>query len=82
MHTMVQPAQGAALVSKSGFGNAAPAEYLQLSETGAMSWVRDPMAATSFPSMRDATRMAVRLPARLRAYGLRRDVEVTLNQLH
>jgi hypothetical protein len=82
MQTIVQAAQGAALVSKSGFNEAAPAEYLQLSETGAMSWVRDPIAATAFPSMRDATRMAMRLPASLRAYGLRRDVEVTLNRLH
>lgn len=82
MLTMTQPAQNAALVSKSGLSETAPAEYLQLSETGAMSWVRDPLAATPFPSMRDATRMAMRLPARFRAYGLRRDVEVTLHQLH
>lgn len=82
MQTMTQPAKGAALVSKSGFTEAAPAEYLQLSDAGAMSWVRDPLAATAFPTMRDATRMAMRLPARLRAYGLRRDVEVTLSQLH
>jgi hypothetical protein len=82
MHAMIQPAPGAALVSKSGLSEAAPAEYLRLSDTGSMSWVHDPLAATAFPSMRDATRMAMRLPASLRAYGLRRDVEVTLNRLH
>ena len=82
MQTMIEPRGGAALVSKSGLSGAGPAEYLLLSDTGAASWVTDPLAATTFETMRDATRMAMRLPARLRAYGLRRDVEVTLSQLN
>ncbi len=71
-------AQGGALVSKSGPNQSSPAEYLQLSENGAMTWVKDPVAATPFPSMRDAMRMAMRLPARLRAFGLPRDAEMRL----
>jgi hypothetical protein len=69
---------GGALVSKTGPSQSSPAEYLRLSEDGAMSWVHDPVAATSFPSMRDATRMALRLPARLRAYGMPRHTEMAL----
>lgn len=82
MQTMIPPGHDAALVSKSGSNDAAPAEYLLVSDAGGTTWVRDPLAATAFPSMRDATRMAMRLPARLRAYGLRRDAEVILNRLH
>jgi hypothetical protein len=68
----VTPDRGGALVSKSGPSQSSPAEYLRLTDDGAMSWVRDPLAATPFPSMRDATRVALRLPAKLRAYGLPR----------
>jgi hypothetical protein len=57
-----------AVVSKSDPGR--PSEYLRLGEAGAMSWVQDPTAATPFPSLRDATRVALRLPAKLRAFGL------------
>jgi hypothetical protein len=60
-----------ALVSKCG--PSTPAEYLQLTDEGAMTWVRDPVEATSFPSMRDATRIALRLPARLRAFSIPRE---------
>jgi len=69
---------GGAVVSKSGPSQSSPDEYLRLSEDGAMSWVHDPVAATSFPSMRDATRMALRLPAKLRAYGMPRHAEMAL----
>ncbi len=68
-------AQGGALVSKSGPSQASPAEYLCLGDDGAMSWVRDPHAATAFASMRDATRVALHLPAKLRAFGLPRTTE-------
>lgn len=57
-----------ALVSKCN--PSAPEEYLQLSDDGAMSWVHDPLIATPFASMRDATRMALRLPAKLRAFSI------------
>jgi len=67
------PSQCGALVSKSGPSQSSPAEYLRLSDDGAMTWVKDPLAATAFPSMRDATRMATRLPAKLRAFGLPRE---------
>ena len=43
--------------------------YLQLAEDGREVWVSDQSSATAFASMREATRQATRLPARLRAFG-------------
>ena len=54
------------------------ATYL-LMAAGAPQWVRDPFAASTFASMREATRMALRLPSGLRAYGLPRDAELALH---
>ena len=48
--------------------------YLRLTEDGATEWVASQSDATAFASMREATRHATRLPARLRAFGIpRRD---------
>lgn len=48
--------------------------YLRLAADGAMDWVAAQRDATPFSSMREATRQATRLPARLRAFGVpRRD---------
>lgn len=48
--------------------------YLRLGEDGAIDWASSQTEATAFPSMREATRHATRLPARLRAFGVpRRD---------
>lgn len=44
--------------------------YLQITPAGVAAWVEDPAAATAFASMREATRMALRLPGTLRAFGL------------
>ena len=51
--------------------------YLVLSSEGAPSWVSEPEAATSFPSMREAMRAAMRLPSTIKAYGLPRAPELT-----
>lgn len=59
-----------------------PASYLLLTPQGRAAWTTDPSCATSFASMREATRMAMRLPSSLRAFGLPRDVEVALSKLH
>ncbi len=48
--------------------------FLHLTETGGVEWVQDPDAATPFPSLREANRMAVRLPAQQRAFGVPRDL--------
>jgi hypothetical protein len=56
--------------------------YLLMSSTGAPQWVDDPGAATAFPSMREATRAAMRLPSHVRAYGLPRDPELSLHNTH
>lgn len=48
--------------------------YLRMADDGCLDWVSDPTTATPFGSMREATRHAARLPARLRAFGVpRRD---------
>ncbi|MBI1199591.1 MAG: hypothetical protein GC203_17150 [Phenylobacterium sp.] len=46
--------------------------YLRLTPAGAAEWVTDPASATAFDTLREATRMAMRLPAGLRAFGLPR----------
>lgn len=46
--------------------------YLRLSEDGSTEWVACQSDATPFASMREATRHATRLPARLRAFGIPR----------
>jgi hypothetical protein len=56
--------------------------YLLVNSTGAPVWVDDPEAATAFASMREAARMAMRLPAVLRAFGLPRDAELAVRQVH
>ena len=48
--------------------------FLHLTETGAAEWVLDQDAATPFASMREAARMAVRLPAERRAFGVPREL--------
>ena len=44
--------------------------YLRVSAEGAPTWIDDPEGATAFASMREAARMASRLPANLKAFGL------------
>lgn len=44
--------------------------YLRVSKTGESEWVTLQADATPFESMREATRQATRLPARLRAFGV------------
>jgi hypothetical protein len=44
--------------------------YLHVTDGGAFEWVGDPEAATPFVSMREAARMAVRLPSGQRAFGV------------
>ena len=52
----------------------ASSAYLRLTETGVLDWVSAQSEATPFGSMREATRHATRLPARLKAFGVpRRD---------
>lgn len=55
---------------------AEPTKYLWVNANGALEWVADPAQATAFASMREAARMALRLPAAVRAFGLPRDVEL------
>jgi hypothetical protein len=64
---LVSRATGAAM-----FGD----RYLVVAENGRYEWTNDPSKATAFASMREAARMALRLPATLRAFGLLRDIEV------
>jgi hypothetical protein len=66
-----------ALVAKSDTSD--HATYLLLTPDGKTLWVERPDAATAFESMRDAARMAARLPASLRAFGLPRSAELALH---
>jgi hypothetical protein len=44
--------------------------FLHVTDAGVFEWVGDPEAATPFASMREATRMALRLPSGQRAFGV------------
>jgi len=70
-----------AIVSRRGERADESACYLALSADGQPSWTSDPQHATTFVSMREAARMAFRLPANLRAYGLPLSVEM-FNRMH
>lgn len=56
--------------------------YLLITPAGAANWIEDPARATTFASMREAARVALRLPARLRAFGLPREPELAVRSLH
>jgi len=62
-----------AVVSKAAEEEAA---YLRLCPDGAIAWVKDPAAATAFGSMKEAARMALRLPSGERAFGMPLQVEL------
>jgi hypothetical protein len=49
--------------------------YLRLTPAGQAVWTDDPASATPFASMKEAFRMASRLPASLRAFSLPRPME-------
>jgi hypothetical protein len=71
-----------AVVSRPSLRETDPAVYLMLSPHGQADWTNDPSTATAFASMREATRMAMRLPSSLRAFSLLRDVEVAFSTSH
>jgi hypothetical protein len=74
LHTTdFRPAVRPAVVSKA---HASDTQYLRLDPNGSALWVADPARATAFDSMREATRMAMRLPAAERAFGLPLEVEL------
>lgn len=50
--------------------------YLLVLPTGRYDWTSNPTEATAFASMREAMRMALKLPSTLRAFSLLRDIEV------
>jgi len=45
-------------------------DFLFINPRGAPEWTSDPAAAMTFESMREAMRMAMRLPASVRAFSL------------
>ena len=59
-----------AIVSRRQLFPQAHQSYLRVSPQGAATWIDDPEQATAFASMREAARMALRLPAGLKAFGL------------
>ncbi len=72
----------AALVSKRPMRPTDPSLYLLLTPEGRAIWIEDPDLATAFPSMREAMRASLRLPAGVRAFGMPREVERGIRRLH
>lgn len=68
MSVLPSPVAAGAIVSKVD-PVAHTACYLLVTD-GVLEWVGDPEAATPFASMREAARMAVRLPSGQRAFGV------------
>jgi len=71
-----------AVVAKMETSAADSERYLLVTPAGQAIWIDDPAAATPFSSMREAIRMALRLPSGHRAFGLLRDVELDLRRPH
>jgi hypothetical protein len=71
-----------AVVTKAHLDEHASDNYLFLTPLGQATWVEDPEAATAFASMREATRMAMRLPSNLRAFSLPRETEIALRRMN
>jgi len=71
------PALSLAVVARTDVQSGAPASYLCLTPAGEAAWTLDPLDATPFASLREAARMALRLPASVRAYGLPRRLELS-----
>lgn len=44
-------------------------EYLRAAPAGQVEWVSSPKHAATFETLREATRQAMRLPARMRAFA-------------
>ena len=68
-----RPVRRPAVVSRAASNTA---EYLRLEPNGSALWVADPARATPFGSMREAARMAFRLPAAERAFGMPLAIEL------
>ena len=69
-----------ALVAKADLGH--HEQFLQLDRSGQPMWIADSDGATTFASMREAMRMAMRLPGGLRAYGLPLGAELAARRVH
>ncbi len=74
LDTLATRPQQPAVVARTGQDDTQA--YLRITG-GATVWVADPAAASTFASMREAARMALRLPSGLRAFGLPREPAVS-----
>jgi len=71
MHGLNQgPATNTSIVARHSHSARDAEEYLVVSPQGAPIWTADPRSATTFISMREATRAALRLPAAGCAFSL------------
>ena len=73
---MAVSATAAALVTRTDTSDGGG--YLLVNAAGRPEWVARPELATVFASMREAMRAAMRLPAKIRAYGLPLEPELKL----
>jgi hypothetical protein len=76
------PTNTAALVTSASLRPDLNGRYLLVPPRGAPVWVADPAEATPFDCMKEAMRMALRLPAEVKAYGMPRAVELHAVRLH
>jgi hypothetical protein len=60
----------AAVVSRPAARSSDPSQYLLVEPDGTSRWTPNLEAATVFTSMREAMRVAIRLPSAVRAFGL------------
>ena len=70
MSVAVTPRPMPALVTRTEPRPGSAPSYLMLTAAGEPQWTPDAQSATAFASMREAARMALRLPSNLRAFGL------------
>ena len=78
---MPAPANHSAVVTHAKTRGSDPDEYLALA-VGRARWTDDLAAATTFESMREATRAALALPGGLRAYSVPLRSELAFARLH
>ena len=70
MATPLQTTSTPAVVIRPGQRAYDPDQYLRLAPGASPGWTTNPAAATSFESMREATRAALHLPSALRAFSI------------
>jgi len=78
MSHALKPFDHPAHVMRSPVGPRDGDQYLVMNDAGIPAWTRDLREATAFASMKEAVRVALRLPGEFRAFGLPAPAEVAV----